>query len=365
MIKFRPRTGAIRSNFPSTAGYLAQGSAWLVAAAWLARPAAAQLPPVNGMRPADMRAHAIVDATVVSAPGQKLEHATIIMRDGVIVAVGPKDQIAVPADARVWNGEGFTVHPGLIETALMIRPGDAAAGAGSHWNPRIRPELNMVDEPAPDAALRKDMRAMGFTAAAVYSSTGAMRGSGTLIALAEENPHVLAYRNTTAMAMAFDYGGGGRRGGGEGGPGAGYPGSLMGSIALLRQTLLDAQWHEQCTRVWREHPQGNEPPLRADALAALAGVLDSQNRQPVLFDVADELNALRAAKLAGEFNLDMILLGSGMEFRQLNEILATKLPIIVPLERHDDLGAGPHQRPAAGARRRDHRAYHPPLALAR
>ena len=36
------------------------------------------------MRPADLRTHAITDATVIPSPGQKIEHATIIIRDGVI-----------------------------------------------------------------------------------------------------------------------------------------------------------------------------------------------------------------------------------------------------------------------------------------
>jgi imidazolonepropionase-like amidohydrolase len=302
-----------------------------------------QVAPPNGMRPADPRAHAITNATVITAPGSKLENATIIIRDGLIQQVGPTDQVTIPPDARVWPGEGLTVYPGLIESALLIRPENAQRGSGSHWNARINPEIAMVDQPAPDAAMRKDFRSLGFTAAAVYPSSGAIRGTGVVLALADENEHVRSYRDRTAMMMALDFGGGG--GGGprrppgttppnEDGPPRerSYPGSLMGAIALIRQTLYDAQWHAACQKVWREHPTSNEPPLRADALEALGPVLDSQNRQTVLFDVNDELNALRAVKLAGEFNLDLMLLGSGYEFRRLNEIIAAKAPVIVPLE---------------------------------
>jgi imidazolonepropionase-like amidohydrolase len=306
-------------------------------------PAQAQLAPVNGMRPADLRAHAIVDATVIPAPGEKIEHATIIVHNGVIEAVGPNDQVKVPAGARLWKGEGMTVYPGLIESALMVRA-EYTPSAGSHWNTRIRPEVNMAEQPAPDQALRKELRGLGFTAAAVYPSAGAMRGSGTLLALADENEHVLAYRDRLAMAMSFDSGGGGGGGRRPGTPAtpppatpapapesSAYPGSLMGAHALLRQTFHDARWHAQCESVWEDHPDGHEPPLRADALAALEQVVN--HKQQVLFDASDDLNGLRGAKVVNEFAPGMlILLGSGLEFRHLNEILSLKAPIIVPLE---------------------------------
>src|SRR5687767_5230462 len=116
--------------------------------------AAGQIAPINGMRPADPRAHAITNATVIAAPGEKLENATIVIRNGLIEAVGPSSDISVPADARIWNGEGMTVYPGLIESALLIRSGDEPRSAGAHWNPRVNPERSMAEQPAPDQSLR-------------------------------------------------------------------------------------------------------------------------------------------------------------------------------------------------------------------
>lgn len=278
--------------------------------------AAQQIGPVNGMRPTDLRTHAIVNATVVTAPGETIQHATILIRDGVIQAVG--SDVQVPDDAWVWPAEGLTVYPGLIDAAVLIQPSEMPRGGGAHWNSRIRPELSMADQPGPDASLRKDLRSLGFTTAAVYPASGAWRGSGVVIALADDDQYVLVYRHRAAMAAGFDYGRGD------------YPGSLMGAIALLRQTLLDAQWHAAARAVWDAYPDSNEPPLRADALTALHDVITGT--QPVLFEISHEHNALRAARLASEFNLRMILLGSGMEFRRLSEILATDLPIILPLD---------------------------------
>ena len=65
------------------------------------------------------RVHAITHARVVVAPGQVLGDANIIIRDGLIVAVG-KDA-AVPADARVWPGDSLTVYAGLIDAFAHLK----------------------------------------------------------------------------------------------------------------------------------------------------------------------------------------------------------------------------------------------------
>ncbi len=295
----------------------------VVAAAILAAgPCLAQTAPVNGIRQAEVRTHAITGATVVVSPVETLEHATIIIRDGVIEAVGPT--VLVPANARIHLGEGLTVYAGLIDAAVLVDITVATDGAGAHFCTRVHPQVAMSELPGPDAKLRESLRKLGFTTAAVYPSKGLFRGSATVIALADEDEHVLAYANRGPMGVGFDTGGRGDRE---------YPRSLMGAIAILRQTLYDTQWYDVCLRIWKEDPQGHEPPLRADALAALADVM--LGRQPVLFDVSDEHNAVRAARILDEFELAGGLLGSGLEFRRLDEVVATERPIIIPLNYPD------------------------------
>ena len=270
--------------------------------------------PINGMRATELRVHAIVNAEIVTAPGNRIERGAIVIRDGVIEAVG--EDLTLPPEARIWSAEGLTIYPGLIDAAILADPAEGDRGPGSHWNRRIHPELSMADVSTPSSSVGNELRKLGFTAAAVFPDSGVLRGSGVVVALADEPEHGLAYADRTWMAAAFERGGS-------------YPNSLMGSIALLRQTLYDAQWHEAGRRIWNEFPQGNEPPPRADSLVALEDVING--RQTVLFDVRDELDAVRASRIADEFGLDMILLGSGTEFRRLDEVRAAGLAIIVPL----------------------------------
>ncbi len=278
-------------------------------------PVMAQTGPVNGVRPAEVRTHAITGATVVVQPGKTIENATIVIRDGVIQAVG--QDVTVPPGARVWSADGLTVYPGLIDAAVLVKPTSTPNGPGAHWNSKVHPQWSAADESLPSQSVRKELRSLGFTTAAVYPDEGVLRGSGVVVALADQDEHVLAYDGRAMMAAGFDRGGG-------------YPGSLMGSIALLRQTFYDAHWHAASRRVWQQYPQGNEPPIRADALVALEDAVNG--RQAVLFDVSDEHNALRAGKLAREFDLDLVFLGSGYEFRRLDDIVDLGVPIIVPLQ---------------------------------
>ena len=278
-------------------------------------PVMAQTGPVNGVRPAEVRTHAITGATIVVQPNQMIENATIVVRDGVIQAVG--QDVAVPPGARVWPADGLTVYPGLIDAAVLLEPASIPDGPGAHWNAKVHPQWSAADEPLPSQSVRKELRSLGFTAAAVYPNEGVLRGSGVVVALADQDEHVLAYDGQAMMAAGFDRGGG-------------YPSSLMGSIALLRQTFYDAHWHGASRGVWQEYPQGNEPPIRADALVALDDAVNG--RQVVLFDVSDEHNALRAARIAREFDLDLVILGSGYEFRRLHDIVDLGVPIIVPLQ---------------------------------
>jgi imidazolonepropionase-like amidohydrolase len=300
--------------------------ALLLAAATILMPAtlaSAQGQPVNGMRPADLRAHALVGATVVLAPGHVVEHATVLVRDGVIEAVGT--DIHVPVDARVWDCTDLTIYPGLIEPALFIEAANRPASAGVHWNERIVPQVDMSAEAAPSSDVRSSLRALGFTAAVVYPSRGALRGTGVMLGLADKPEHIVKYEDAdVAMAAAFDHGGGFRSEGGV------YPNSLMGSIAQIRQALLDAQWHAACKRVYAEHAMGHEPPKPNEALDALAKVIAGE--QALLFETNDETAALRAARIMREFSLSGVILGCGLEFVRIDEIAALGLPIVLPLE---------------------------------
>ena len=69
----------------------------------------------QGLRDATPRWHALTGARLVIAPGRVVENGTLVMKDGVIVAVGAG--LAPPAGARVWALQGRTVYAGFMLAA--------------------------------------------------------------------------------------------------------------------------------------------------------------------------------------------------------------------------------------------------------
>jgi imidazolonepropionase-like amidohydrolase len=91
----------------------------------------------------------------------------------------------------------------------------------------------------------------------------------------------------------------------------------MGSIALLRQTYLDADWYKR---------GGNKKEANLS--------LDALNRQlslPAIFDAGNRLDVLRADRIGDEFSVQYIIKTGGDEYSRLEEVKATGAPLIVPL----------------------------------
>jgi imidazolonepropionase-like amidohydrolase len=280
-------------------------------------------PPPDDIRSPEIRRDAIVGVTLVPRPGEVIENATILLRDGMIEAVGT--ELDVPAGYRVRDLTDHFVYAGLIDPSVVRSPGaaleQARNGAGSHWNSRIVPQIDMRDAMTIDSEGRKSLRAQGFTMAQVLPESGILRGNGAIVLLAERDLDARPLTDRGMMFAALEQGGWGGS--------SGYPGSKMGAIALLRQTLEEARWHARNQSMFADDPSGMEPPEQSDALDALQDAMNG--RQIVIFDASDELDAIRTARIAEEFQLQGVLLGSGMEFRRTDEVAATGLPIITPL----------------------------------
>ena len=55
--------------------------------------------------------YAITNARIVTVSGPAIDRGTIVIRDGLIAAVGAN--VAAPPDARPIDGTGLTVYPGI------------------------------------------------------------------------------------------------------------------------------------------------------------------------------------------------------------------------------------------------------------
>ncbi len=296
-----------------------------------------QTAPTSGLRDNTPTVHAFTNARIVVAPGKVIARGTLIIRNGTVEAVGEK--ITLPADARVWDLEGRTLYPGLIELSSdlgMPKPAPTQAGSpfaapapqpqaekpkgAAHWNSRMHAEVNADEEFTPDAKAAEKLRSQGFTLALIAPQSGIFRGTSALINLGDDAATDVIVKRRVAQHLSIES---------SGGFGGGYPGSLMGIISFVRQSYFDADWYRKAHDAFAKNPAGQKRPESNVALSALADAM--QAKMPTAIEVASDLNLLRAAKIGKEFSLNLLVLGSGQEYRRIDAVKATKVPVIVPL----------------------------------
>lgn len=277
--------------------------------------------PVAGLRDNGTGYHALVGARVVTAPGQVLTNATVVIRNGLIAAVGAG--MAPPSGARVWDLKGLTVYPGFIDASADLG-GDAPPQGGdvgpTHWNPQVRAWFSTTSNAKDDTTRRTALRSLGFGAALAVPRQGLFRGTASVMSLSDAGLRDRVLRPDLVQAIGF------QRSFALGGQ---YPNSSMGTIALMKQTFMDAEWYIRAWGAYEASGRAILPPETSEALAALGKAV--KGTQAVWFETTSEEDYLRAYKLAQEYKLTPWFRGSGEEYRLIDLLKTRTQPLVVPL----------------------------------
>ena len=276
--------------------------------------------------------YAISNARIVTAAGAPIENGTIVFRDGIIEQIG--SGVTPPAAARVYDGKGLTVYPGLIDmgnSAAVSIPAAASVtsrtteeGERAKRDALLRPHVRAAEHIAIEAATMKKLAAAGITSVLAVPAGQAFAGQSALVnvALPEDEPQIGALadvrkgqaviRAPVAVHLAIPE---------NPSPRDAYPNSLIGVIAFVRQTFVDAQ-HYGALQERASRPKGAGLRVVFDpALEALQPVVTG--RLPVVYRAATAREIERALNMTAEFKLDMILAG-GLEADQLSQDLKSR-----------------------------------------
>jgi len=324
---------------------LRRWTALLVTFVFVVQASNSQTTPPEGIRKNTPTVHVFTNARIVQSPGKVIEKGTLVIRDGVIQAVGANP--TVPADARVWDMKGQTIYPGLIDSysdyGLPKAPkpsppaeGESAIGGrpqpqqaeptrgADYWNNMVVAQNNAAELFSPDAKAAEKLRGQGFTSALIVPQRGIIKGKSAVVNLGDGKANDVLVRSGVAQHIQLA---------GEWGR-EGYPGSLMGIIALIRQALYDADWYNKAHDAYAKNSSLQRPETN-EALAALREVIPASgtgvNKIPVVIETNDELDVFRANKIAQEFGLNLIVRGSGKEYRRLDAVKGTQRSIILPI----------------------------------
>lgn len=284
--------------------------------------------------------YAVRDARIVTVTGAAIERGTVVIRNGLITAVGAN--VTAPADARVIDGTGLTVYPGLIDanTSLGLpqpTPTPAAGGRGrggaanaalqsattftspnSTQPPGLQPEILAADQIQTGGDQIEAERSAGITAALTSPREGILIGQSAFINLDGDTPQQMIVRSPVALHVGFTP----LRTGG-------YPNSLMGVFSAIRQMLLDAARYRESQAIYERSPRGIRRPEQDKSLAALLPVLARE--MPVVMYANSEREIERALDLAKEFNLRAIIAGGLEAWKVADRLREQNVPVLVSL----------------------------------
>ncbi len=268
---------------------------------------------VNSNYTALTNAKIYINATTV------IDNGTLLFKNGEIVGVGAK--IGIPANTVVVDANGKTIYPSFVDaysnfgvqTPERPRGGGRTAvyeatREGYYWNDHIRAEQDAVNYFKFDTKAAENYRQAGFGAVNTHMADGVVRGTGTLVALTPEGSdaqRILVsksgqYLSTSKSVQSPQS----------------YPSSIMGTLSLLEQMYIDADWYAK----------GN---VTTTDLS-----LEALNRNKGQFQImvsADRFNALRTDKVGDKFGVQYVFVGSGDEYERLNEVKATNGTFILPI----------------------------------
>lgn len=267
---------------------------------------------------------AFTNATIFVDYKTRLEGATLLIRDGRVEACG--QNITVPAGAVSTDCTGKTIYPAFIDlyaTGYGLAAIPTANGTGGRrsqqpqpltnkkgafaWNEALKPEFNAADAFATDTKAAEELRKLGFGAVLTHRADGIARGTGTFVALTDQRENEAMLLSAASNHLSFR----------KGTSTQDYPSSLMGCIALIRQTYLDSRWYQADGHL-------KEQNLSLVAWNAVQGL-------PQIFETSDKLDILRIARIGQEFGIKYLVKTVGDEYQRLDAVKATGQNLIVPL----------------------------------
>ncbi len=275
---------------------------------------------VNGVADIRNKTYAFTNANIVNDAQAILPNATLVIKNGKIVSVGG----AIPSDAVVIDCTGKFIYPSFIDLysdygiavpARQARGFDFFAAPqfnsntkGAYgWNQAIKTEVNAANIFVADEAKAKSLRDIGFGVVLTHQKDGIARGTGAVVDLSDRKENFALIKEKAASFYSFN----------KGTSSQSYPNSLMGSIALLRQSFLDAKWYK------------NKPATEGTNLSLQAW--NDNQQMPQIFEANNKWNCMRADRIGDEFGVQYILKAGQDEYQRIAELKSTRASFIVPL----------------------------------
>lgn len=287
--------------------------------------------PVNGTRDPDAVHWVLKGATVHVNADEVISNATVVVHQGRIVDVGPEGLVKIPSPAFVESYAGLHLYPSFVELQSdwglpKKRPEERRRGpqdlsdkkGAFGWNEAVRPEEDAAGafDPTSEGAASsmKSQIEAGFGAALAHQADGIVRGSGSLVALTSDPGKALLIPKASRH-FSFR----------KGSSSQDYPRSLMGAIALIKQTEFDANWYAGLQSAGM---------LRTTETNLSLQAYNDNRELPAFFHAGAWQDALRALEVAEELGQTKpwILFAGGDVYQRLDAFAERNCRFVIPVD---------------------------------
>lgn len=280
---------------------------------------AEDLPPVSN-------AYALTNVFIHPQPGQTIPGGTVLIKDGLITAVGT--DVQVPGEALRMEADSMHVYAGFIDGLSQAGMEDQKEDEGRErpkdpGNPPpdqagIQPQrmaLDLIDASSSDI---QKLRAAGFTVSHVVPKGGMLPGQGALLSLGGSNADAMRLKQPASLFVQYE---GARRM---------YPSNLLGVMATFKQLYRQAELAMAHEVNYTSDPAGMSRPAYDRSVQAMYPVVEG--KLPAVFLTPKRKDVFRALALRKELGLSLALAGVQEGTYVANALKGQKIPVFLSLK---------------------------------
>ncbi|PKA83784.1 imidazolonepropionase-like amidohydrolase [Ulvibacter sp. MAR_2010_11] len=276
-------------------------------------------PKNDGVKEENNNYTAFTNATLYITPTQMVKNGTLLIQNGKVVAAGKS--VTIPQNSVIVDLNGKHIYPSFIDpyTGFGVDKPKRAEGDGRspqyeatregfYWNDHIMPENDAINVFKYDKKDADEFRKAGFGVVNTHIMDGIARGTGVLVALNDDGSDASRIlEDTSGQYFSFSKSVASRQS---------YPGSLMGSMALLRQMYYDTDWYAKGNATTKDR--------------SLEALIENKSLTS-FFEAGSKDNNLRADKIGDLFNINYVIVGGGDEYEMIDKIKASNARYIIPI----------------------------------
>lgn len=273
--------------------------------------------------------YAIKDAHILQKPGQAVSIGTVVIKDGLIQAVGKN--VSIPFNAKVLKADSMYVYAGFIDGlshAGIPMPEKKEGQGGNSWrqkdaaNPTykkagIQPHLAVRDLLNPKDKGITDMRKLGFTAAHVVPRGKMLPGGGSLILLSGKKADDFIFQDELSMFAQL-----------KGASGV-FPATTIAVMSKFRELYRQAEQSKTHVSAYKRNPAGMARPGQDRVLEAFHPVLNKS--QKVFFSAPNVKDIHRVFTLQKELGFPLVLADVKQGWHLADKIKSTRTPVLLSL----------------------------------